>query len=426
VSSDARAPPGDASAPPSPAPRLPRLRELFRSPGYRRLWIAGGLGNAMRWLEMLVAGIFTFDLTGSALAVALVTMARTLPMFVMGSLAGVIADAVNRKALLLAGFVVLAVNSAVLCGLAATHSIALSHIVIGGVIGGTFWSGEMAVRRRMIGEVVEAAHVGQAIALDSMTGSLARMVGPLFGGAIFEIFGLAAAYLLATLFHLLAAVVAARLAYRQEKRRLNLARIPADIAEGMTIVRAKPVLLVVVLITIITNVFGFSYTALVAPIGLHDFAVSPAFVGLLAAAEPCGAMASGLALAAGWLRMDHPRVMIRGSACFFAALAAMSLSPWFAGAVVMLFLGGLGTAAFSSMQSTLVLTHAPPAVRSRVMGLITVSIGTGPIGVFAAGTLSDALGPPRALLAMAVAGIFCLALVWLRWLAVPTRHAAKA
>src|SRR6266567_1233753 len=79
-----------------------RPRGLMTTPGYARLWFAGGVGNAMRWLELLVAGIFTYDLTHSAFLVAVVTVARSLPMLFLGPIAGVIAEAVNRKRLLLA------------------------------------------------------------------------------------------------------------------------------------------------------------------------------------------------------------------------------------------------------------------------------------------------------------------------------------
>ena len=49
-------------------------RILLATPSYLRLWVAGGFGNSMRWLEMLVAGIYTFDVTGSAFWVAVVTV----------------------------------------------------------------------------------------------------------------------------------------------------------------------------------------------------------------------------------------------------------------------------------------------------------------------------------------------------------------
>jgi hypothetical protein len=77
----------------------------------------------------------------------------------------------------------------------------------------------------------------------------------------------------------------------------------------------------------------------------------------------------------------------------------------------LLALGGLGTAAFSSMQSTLILTEAPAAMRSRVMGLITVCIGAGPLGVMLLGVFAELLGAGPAILAMMVLG--GLLLLWI-------------
>jgi MFS family permease len=389
-------------------------RALLATPSYLRLWLAGGFGNSMRWLEMLVAGIFTFELTGSAFWVAVVTVARTLPMLLLGSLTGVVSEALNRKTLLLCGLFVMAANSAILCALAAEDAIRIWHIALGGTVAGTVWTTEMAVRRRMIGEVMAASHVGQAIALDSVTGSATRMIGPLLGGITFETVGLTGAYALSTALYLAAGLVVLDLAYQQEVRPLNLARIPADLVEGLVIVWHHPLILGVVLITIITNVFAFSYSALIVPIAVGDYGVSPILVGLLAAAEPLGAITSGLAMATGRVRMDRPRMMISGSFLFLVALVATALAPWYALAFLLLLLGGLGTAAFSSMQSTLVLTSAPAAARSRILGIITVCIGTGPLGVLAAGALSEQLGPSHAMLVMALAGLAALGLVRLR------------
>jgi MFS family permease len=389
-------------------------RALLATPSYLRLWLAGGFGNSMRWLEMLVAGIFTFELTGSAFWVAVVTVARTLPMLLLGSLTGVVSEALNRKTLLLCGLFVMAANSAILCALAAEDAIRIWHIALGGTVAGTVWTTEMAVRRRMIGEVMAASHVGQAIALDSVTGSATRMIGPLLGGITFETVGLTGAYALSTALYLAAGLVVLGLAYQQEVRSLNLARIPADLVEGLVIVWHHPLILGVVLITIITNVFAFSYSALIVPIAVGDYGVSPILVGLLAAAEPLGAITSGMAMATGRVRIDRPRMMISGSSLFLVALVATALAPWYTLAFLLLLLGGLGPAAFSSMQSTLVLTSAPAAARSRILGIITVCIGTGPLGVLAAGALSEQLGPSHAMLVMALAGLAALGLVRLR------------
>jgi MFS family permease len=92
-------------------------------------------------------------------------------------------------------------------------------------------------------------------------------------------------------------------------------------------------------------------------------------------------------------------------------LVVAALSPSFWLAVAVLFLGGFGTAGFANMQTTLMLTEAPIEMRSRLMGIVTVCIGTGPLGVLAIGALSEPLGPRGAILAMAGLGLASTALL---------------
>jgi len=100
----------------------------------------------------------------------------------------------------------------------------------------------------------------------------------------------------------------------------------------------------------------------------------------------------------------------------------MALSPWYALAFVLLLIGGLGTAAFSNMQTTLILIEAPQAARSRVMGIVTMCIGTGPVGVVMIGILSEQVGPRNAILIMAGLGLCGLRLVWRRLIKVYARR----
>jgi MFS family permease len=391
-----------------------RPRGLLAMPGYARLWFAGGVGNAMRWLELLVAGIFTYEATHSTLLVALVTAARGLPMLVLGPIAGVIGEALNRKRLLLTQLLVMAATSATLAALALTGAIQVWHLVLGGAVGGVAAASEMAVRRRMIGEIVPSDRVSAAVALDSLTNSVARVLGPICGGAIFEMLGLGGAYLVSATLYLAAFLAVIGLAFHQEPRRLRFGRIPGEIAEGLAVARASPAILAVVLVSIVMNSFGFCYSALIAPIGLDVYRVSPILVGALLSAEPLGAIAVGIGLAAGWLRLDGSRALLRGSFLFLGGVIAMALSPWYGLAFMMLLIGGLGTAAFANMQTTLILVEAPPAARSRVMGIVTMCIGTGPIGVLTIGALSQRLGPAAAILVMATIGIAGLGLIWRR------------
>src|SRR5579871_1700793 len=169
----------------------------------------------------------------------------------------------------------MAATSATLSLLAFSGAIQVWQVALGAVVNGTVASSEMAVRRRMIGDAVPVALLSRAVAFDSLTGSCSRMIGPLVGGAVFETLGIGGAYLISTWLYLVAAVGMSRLALQQERRPLSLTRIPAELAEGLAIVRQRPILLAVVVVSIVTNMFGFSYASLIAPFGIVKFDLSP-------------------------------------------------------------------------------------------------------------------------------------------------------
>ncbi|MBV9152265.1 MAG: MFS transporter [Alphaproteobacteria bacterium] len=269
-------------------------RKFLANPSYLRVWFAGGIGNATRWLELLVAAIFTYEVTQSTVLVALVTIARSLPMLFIGTIAGVIGEALNRKRLLVVQLFAMATSSAMLCLLAFSGQVRVWHIAVGGIVAGTVWAMELAVRRRMIGEIVSPDQVAPAIAFDSLTNSFARVLGPLAGGAAYQTLGLGGAYLLSVALYFAAGIIVCGLDLRQEPRKLRFGRIVIDIAEAVGVARANPAILALLLISIIMNMFAFSYSALMAPIGLDVYRVSPLLVGALAAAEPLGAIAIGI------------------------------------------------------------------------------------------------------------------------------------
>ena len=389
------------------------VRELLRSPDFLRLWLVGAFANAMRWLELLASGLFAYEVTGSALAVAVVVAVRQLPQLFLGAFAGAISEAIDRKLILMTALVVAAVTSTLLATLATTGHLELWHVAVGNLVSGTMWTTEMSTRRRMVGEAAGPQRIVPAIALDSATNALTRMVGPLLGGLAFQWLGMKGAYSLTALVQFGGAFALAGLVHVQVTRRLVVARIPAEILEGLRYARTKPTILLVFGVTVVTNAFAFAYSGLVAPLGLGEFHVSPALVGVLAAGEPTGALIGGALIAAGFLRMDRRLAFTGGAALFMVALIVMALSPSYWLALLVLIVGGFGTAGFGNMQSTLMLTEAPPDMRSRLMGLVTVGIGTGPLGILAAGLLAAPLGPRGAVLVMAAMGLVLTA--WLAW-----------
>ena len=396
-------------------PQQHPLRALLASPDFVRLWAIGGTVNAMRWTEMLAAALFTFQVTGSGFAVAAVSAVRTLPMLLFGALAGVIAESVNRKTILQAGLLLNVAAASTVCLLAALGVLQPWHLGCAAFAGGLVWASEMATRRRMCGEAAGPALMGRAVALDSLTNATTRGLGPLVGSFAFASLGVAGAYAISAVCYAFAAALVPGIRHVQDTRRLVLGRVPRDLAEGWAFARTQPTVLAVLGVTIAMNLFAFTYIALVAPLAIGVFGVADSLTGVLASAEPLGSLIGGLLLAS-FPPKRSPRVlMLAGSGLFLASLALMPLIPnyWLASAV--LAVGGMGLALFGNMQTTLVLTGVPPAVRSRQMGLITVCIGAGPLGQLLIGSLAEQLGPRGAVLTSALSGLAALAVVGVWW-----------
>jgi MFS family permease len=397
---------------PAPTPPQAAPAGLFAARDFLLLWAVGCTGNAMRWLEALAAALFTLDATGSPLAVAVVSAARSLPLIATGAVAGVLADAFDRRTIVAGGLLLCAVADGAVSVLGRLGMARPWHLFVAGLASGVVYGTDLPARRRMTGESVGPALAARAIALDSLTGSGTRAAGPLVGGVAYELLGLSGTFAAAALLNLGGALLMMQVRHVQQRRRLSPAAVIADIGEAVAVVRRAPVLLALILVTMTQNLFGFAYTSLVAPVGRDLFGVSAALVGVLAAAEPAGAMLGGMALAVGGVPPGRSIwLMLGGSAWFLSLLALTAAAPWFWVACALLLAAGLGIALYSNEQTTLALTEAPAAVRSRVMGLTTTAVGMWPVGMLLAGWIADHAGPLGTMAVLGVAGLLCLAAI---------------
>lgn len=389
---------------------------LLRLPDFRRLWTLGAIANVSRWLELLAAGLYVLELTGSAGIVALTAATRSIPLLLFGPLAGAIAESVDRRRLLRLGLLATLANALAMAALAHAGVLNPWHVGIGGFVAGLLWSTELSTRRRMLAECAGVTAMPRAIALDAMTNATTRMLGPILGGLAYETLGLAGAFAASAGGALVCIALAARVGLVQTVQPFRFAAAMKGLAEGIAVARTHPAVLAVLGITVAMNMLGFSYLALIAPIGRALFDASPLGVGLLAAAEPAGALVGGLVLARMGDRVDGARAFLFGSLGFLVALAAMPAMPILALAILLLAVGGMGIAAFGTFQTTLVLTAAPVEARSRMMGLVTMAIGTGPIGMILSGVMADRLGTGLAVAALALAGLAIVGTVGAFWM----------
>ena len=387
---------------------------LLAERDFRRLWLVGAIISTVRWLELLAVGVVVFDLTGSPAEVALLTILRMLPLALFGAFAGAMAEWTDHRRILVVGLGVLAATSAALVVLAATGHIEVWHLAIGAVLNGMFWLTDYPVRRTWLGEIAGTARVGAAMTLDTLTNNGTRMLGPTLGGLLLEFLGLDGAFLLAFALYAAALLLLAGL-HAPRRVHVRTGKVLARVAEGLAHVRRDPTLLGLLAITAIFNLWGFPVVSMIPVIGKDFLGLSAFPVGLLMGCEGAGALVGSLALvmfARAWL---YRRIYVFGLVLFLLSVLAFSHSPVALLSGTLLFVAGLGAAGFAAMQAALVFLNTPDAVRSRVMGVLSVCIGTAPIGFLHIGLLADWLGAPMAIAILSLEGLVAVAVTCRLW-----------
>jgi len=387
-----------------------RQRGLFAEPDFRRLWFVGLVAFLVRWLETLVTGLFTWNATGSAFLVAMMTMLRLLPMGLFGALLGAWAERVEgRTALLLTVTGRLAASLA--CALlAASGALAVWHLAALSFVNGLAWAADNPVRRLMIGQAVGAERMGSAMSVDVGTNNASRLLGPALGGAVLAGFGIGGAFWVSMALYAAAFPAALAIRSRVPPRPASGEGVLARIREGWSAVRRDRRLAGTLIVTVVFNLFGWPYNSLAPVVAQEHLRLGPDAVGLLVGMDGVGAFLAALLIA--WLvpPSGYGRCYLGGIALYLASVALFACSPTPPAAGAALVLNGLGGAAFAIMQATLVYTAAPAELRSRVLGILSVCIGLGPIGFVHIGLLAEAIGPRGACVVSAAEGLAALAL----------------
>jgi hypothetical protein len=128
----------------------------------------------------------------------------------------------------------------------------------------------------------------------------------------------------------------------------------------------------------------------------------------------CGAMLAAIFLRPSW----YGRVYVGGVTLYLVMLSVFGIVPIPTIAAGALLLTGLGGAGFSIMQATLVYLAAPPDMRSRLLGVLSLCIGVGPVGFVGLGVLADAIGAPWAIATTGITGLIVLGVTNKWWRAI--------
>ena len=396
-------------------PEKPTIRppSLFGDGDFMRIWLAGALVGVMRWLDVLVVGYYTLVVTDSPFLVSLMLFLRMLPMFLLGAFAGALAEKLDRRSVLVALLLLMTIMYATLGVLAERGALELWHVAVGVCYSGVFWSFELPVRRTMVGDVAGAERLPRAMGLESATNSITRAVGPFVGGALYDTVGIQGAFALGATVCFIGALLLATV--RRGARSEGVARAPVltGLAEGAAYIKTDRLVQAVFLVTIILNLFGFACVSMFSVIGRESFGMSASETGLLASAEGFGAFLGAILVASFAKQSQLARLFSFGAGGYIACMGLFAASgishdvTLVFAAAGFLFLAGFGLSGFGSLQSGLILARTPPHMRVRVMGVLAMCIGCGPIGILNVGWIAEAAGAAWAVLIVTSIGFAC-------------------
>jgi len=389
-------------------------RGLFRQPDFIRLWSVGLVVFVVRWLETLAVGVFIYRDTGSPFLVAMMTMLRMLPMALLGAVFGALAERLDRRMVLIATVLQMMATSVVLTVLAFTGHLAVWHLAVASLLNGLSWAADNPVRRAMMGEAVGMDRMARAMSADVASNNSSRMLGPTLGGTLLAVVGIEGAFGLCAALYLIALWAAIGVTPPAAQSHAGGAFL-SRMAEGMAVVRRDKRLVATLLVTIIYNVFGWPFSSMIVVLGKDNFGLGPIGVGILASTEGIGAFIGAVA-AALWARPRHyGRVYCGGVILYLVALMVFAqVSTPVIGGLALLFTG-VGGACFAAMQTTIVYLAAPPEVRGRVLGILSVCIGSAAIGFVQLGVIANIYGAVAASTFTGLAGLAAMALSWRWW-----------
>jgi MFS family permease len=371
----------------------------LRDPAFRALWISTFAWNFARWMEMTITSWIALQLTGSAWLVALIGVARSAALPVSGPVTGALSDRLDRLLMIRwSGWANVVVMGSIAAALVTGHGM-YWQLFIGSLWLGASWGIDWPVRRSLLADFVGPDRVLPAIVLDNVAFNVARVVGPLVAGGALATWGSSGAFVLLAFGFLIASlsVLAVPSAAGARPASTGRASIWGDLKGGYDYVRADPVVAGVILVSFFMNVLVFPYQGLLSVVADDILHVGPAELGALGAATGIGAAISVFLQPLFRSTRAQGLAFVVGALSGAVALVGFSLSSTYLVSLFLLFLTGLGTSSFGTMQSSLVLSRASTAMRGRSMGMVTLAIGSAPIGALIVGAVADTFGVAAAI-----------------------------
>ena len=374
----------------------------LRGPRFRRYWFGSAASVGAFQLLIMGQGWLVYELSGSALQLGFLGAASSIPTIIASLAGGVVADRVDRRAMLIATSLATAALLALLAALDASETVAVWHVL---VIAGTiaFIVGfDFPARMSFFPSLIRRDHMMSAVALNSMLWQGTRMFLPGLGGIIIAlsdtwvVFALGAAGF-ATMSGVMASFAPAR------EKQAPPGPSGREFLDGLRFIATERLFLILIVLTYATTFFGISYVQLM-PAFARMLGVGETGFGLILSATGVGSV-TGTLLVATLQRSPRLGRLILASlgGAALAFLAFNACVAFLAGhpagyplALACAVLAAMFTSMFLVSSMTVMQLAVPDRLRGRVMGIHGICFSLIPLGGLLGGAIANATSPPVA------------------------------
>ena len=389
--------------------RARTFRSLRRHRNYRIFFTGQLVSLAGTWMQNVALAWLVIELSGSPLAIGALAFWRFVPFTIFGLVAGVVADRIESRKLVMATQAAAMAVSIALAVVTLTDTATLPLVYVLAALGGIALAFDAPGRQSLTFQMVGPRELPNAVALNSGLFNGSRVIGPAIAGLVIAAVGTGICFVLNAVSFLAVlsalAIVRAEELYPVAKDRS--ATIVGGLRRAASFAWNDPQLRLILSVVTVVSTVGFNFHVLVPLLAADTLHVGPEGFGLLSATFGLGALVGALATAS--LRQASWRMFSTGTASFgvLVLLLAPVQNAYLAGLV--LFGIGISFTLFTANANSLVQLTAPDHLRGRLIGLYLFAfLGLAPIGGLFAGWLADVGGTS---LAFAVAGLTALATI---------------
>ncbi|MGW4335741.1 MFS transporter [Rhodococcus koreensis] len=374
----------------------------LRGANFRRYIIGQAVSLAGTWMQKVAQSWLVLELTGSGTAIGLVLALQTMPVLLLGPYGGVVADRVDKRRLVIGLQAAMGVQAVILGLLTVTGAVELWHVYVLAVLLGLNQCFESPARQSFMLQLVGPEDLRNAVSLQSVLASGARLIGPTVAGLIIAVGGLGVCFLLNAASFVAVVVSLLRLDLSALRESPPASRARGQLREGFAYVRRTPELAMPLLAIALVGCLAFEFEVVLPVVAQQTFGAGAEAYGFLTAAMGAGAIIGGLAVAT-WGRTGTSAVVFT-SAAFGVVLLVAAAAPTLELMTAAMVLVGVLSVAFTVTTSSTLMLAAAPTMRGRVMALWAVAfLGSTAIGGPIAGWVSNQWGGRAGLLLGAVA-----------------------